>query len=64
MMQPGGTLDLRYYLANNGALVELPPDATMELMISSITSEGQPITANNYEKYIFLDTPVSTYTNE
>ena len=39
MIQPGGTLEIKYYLDKNGTLVELPPDAYVELAIASITAE-------------------------
>jgi hypothetical protein len=39
MIQPGGALEINYYLDKNGALVELPPDAVVELMITSIDAE-------------------------
>lgn len=64
MMQPGGTLEIKYYLDKDGSLVELPPDATVELMITSIDAEGQPISPDKYGNYAYLSSPSSSYTNE
>jgi hypothetical protein len=64
MIQPGGTLEIKYYLDKNGTLVELPPDAYVELAIASITAEWQPVAVDKYSNYAYLSSPSSTYTNE
>jgi hypothetical protein len=64
MLLPGGTVEIQYYLDKDGALLELPPDAYMELYISSIDSEGNIIPVNEYSDFATLSSTSSSYTNE
>jgi hypothetical protein len=64
MIAPGGNLDIRFYLDKGGSLVELPPDALVELTISSVTSETGPVGTANYGDYVYISSSNATYTNE
>ena len=64
MIQPGGALEINYYLDKNGALVELPPDAVVELMITSIDAEWQPVAPDKFGNYAYLSSPSANYTNQ
>lgn len=44
--------------------MELPPDASIELSISSVTASGQNISPDKYGDYVTLSSTGSTYTNE
>ena len=64
MLSPGGSLDVSYLLDKNGASIELPPDAKVQVSISSVNAGNQSVPTDRLGNYAYLSSFEAPYTNE